>query len=175
MGIRLFIAFFFAAAVAFQVSAGAGAAEVNKQPKFSPGPSGLALPRFESLKANKTNLRIGPGLRYPIAWVYQRPGLPVMIIQEFDYWRKVRNVDGGVGWVHKSLIRGRRTAYVTGKVRTLRVQPNESAAAVARAEPGVIARLLACKGAWCRISADGHEGWLKRDSFFGALPNEAFD
>src|SRR5690606_10459998 len=30
------------------------------------GPSGLPLPRFVSLKSGRVNLRIGPGLNYPV-------------------------------------------------------------------------------------------------------------
>ena len=140
-----------------------------------PGPSGLAVPRFESLAAKRVNLRAGPGRRYPIVWVFVRKNLPVMVTAEFEFWRRVRDVDGAEGWVHKSLIRGRRFAVVTGAVRTLLSAPADEAPPVARAEPGVVARLLACKGAWCKLEASGHKGWLKRAQIFGALKNEVFE
>ena len=51
--------------------------------------TGLEVPRFVSLSSNKTNVRAGPGSRYPIKWIFQRQNLPVKIIAEFDTWRKI--------------------------------------------------------------------------------------
>ena len=42
-------------------------------------PSGLPLPRFVSLDADKVNIRTGPGVRYPIAWVFVRRDMPVEV------------------------------------------------------------------------------------------------
>ena len=39
----------------------------------------LPLPRFVSLRANEVNFRTGPGVRYPIEWVFMRAGLPVQV------------------------------------------------------------------------------------------------
>jgi SH3-like domain-containing protein len=138
------------------------------------GPSGLAIPRFESLSSEEVNLRAGPGVRYPIAWVFVKKGLPVMVLAEFQYWRKIRDSDGAEGWIHKSLINGKRTAVVLGKVRDLHKEPDAKSAVVARSEAGVLARLLACKGAWCELEAGELRGWIKRAEIFGALPNEIF-
>ena len=139
------------------------------------GPSGLPIPRFVSLGADKVNFRTGPGVRHPVAWVFERKGLPVLVTAEFDYWRKVRDQDGAEGWVHKSLLSGRRTALVLGQVRALRREPRAEAPVVLRAEPGVVARLLACAEAWCRLEIADTAGWLPRQHVFGALPDERFD
>src|SRR5581483_9127238 len=77
--------------------------------------SGLPVPRFVSLKPEEANARTGPGTRYPIAWVYRRPGLPVEVIEEYDLWRKIRDIDGATGWVHKSMLDGRRTVMIKSK------------------------------------------------------------
>ena len=44
------------------------------------GPSGLPIPRFVSLKAEKVNVRRGPSSDHAVAWVFQRKGLPVEIV-----------------------------------------------------------------------------------------------
>ena len=129
-------------------------------------------PRFASLRVDPVNLRTGPGERYPIEWVYQRKGLPVEITAEFDVWRKVRDSDGTEGWVHQRMLTAVRNVVIKGALRTLRSEPNPNAAAVARAEPGVIARLLECRDAWCRIETQGLKGWLQRSEIWGVLPNE---
>jgi SH3-like domain-containing protein len=129
-------------------------------------------PRFASLRADLVNLRTGPGERYPIEWVYQRKGLPVEVTAEYDVWRKVRDSDGTEGWVHQRMLAAARNVVVKGALRTLRADPGPDAAAVARAEPGVIAHLLECRGAWCRLEAQGVKGWLQRADVWGVLPNE---
>ena len=78
----------------------------------SSGGTGLPVPRFVSLKANKVNMRIGPGKQFKVVWLYLKKGLPVEIIQEYDNWRKVRDPEGAEGWILHSLLSGRRTVIV---------------------------------------------------------------
>ena len=61
---------------------------------------------------------------------------------------------------------------VDGEMRTLRAEPSTTAAAVAQAEPGVIAHLLECRGPWCRVEAEGIKGWLQRSEMWGVTPTE---
>ncbi len=75
--------------------------------------TGLPLPRYVSLRAEEVNMRTGPGVRYPVDWVYKRRNLPVEIIAEFGTWRKIRDVEGAQGWIHQSMLSNRRTFSVT--------------------------------------------------------------
>jgi SH3-like domain-containing protein len=134
--------------------------------------TGLPMPRFVSLGADRVHLRFGPGREYPISWVLARKGLPVEIIAEFDTWRKVRLHDADEGWIHASLLSSRRTIMVTEAVRELRRTPDDGARVVLRAEPGVIGELVDCEQAWCRVDIQGRRGWLRRDAFWGTLPGE---
>ncbi len=137
------------------------------------GPTGLPLPRFVSLRASEINLRIGPGTRFPIDWVYRRPGLPVEVINEHDTWRQIRDHENTVGWVHMSMLSSRRGVLIVGARRTLHRDPDPAAQPVAELEPGVVGQLERCERGWCRIEVAGLEGWLARDSFFGLYPGEA--
>lgn len=131
------------------------------------GTSGLPLPRFVSLKSGEVNLRTGPGKRYPIDWIYRRRGLPVEVIDEFEDWRRVRDHDGTVGWVHRFMLVSRRTVLVTGSTRMLRRRPETEAPGLVYLEAGVIADLKDCEKAWCRIEAQGFDGWLRREAIYG--------
>ena len=71
--------------------------------------TGLEIPRFVSLKSNDVNLRVGPSINYPIRLKYISQNLPVEIIDEFDVWRKTRDHEGNIGWLHKSLIKAAQT------------------------------------------------------------------
>ncbi len=136
------------------------------------GTSGLPLPRFVSLKSDEINLRTGPGTRYPIDWIYRRRGLPVEIIDEFEDWRRVRDHDGTVGWVHRLMLVSERTVLVTGQTRMLRRQPEPGAPGLAYLEAGVIADLKGCDKAWCRIEAQGFDGWLPRREIYGTSADD---
>jgi len=130
------------------------------------------FPRFESLRANKVDLRTGPGQQYPIQWVYQRRDLPVEVLYAREHWRQIRDWEGSVGWVHEKMLWPHREAIVTGAVRALRVSPQPNASVVARAEPGVIGKIDQCQGGWCRIEAGEYAGWVTRGEIFGVEANE---
>jgi SH3-like domain-containing protein len=132
----------------------------------------LPVPRFVTLRSDQVNVRTGPGEQYPIDWVFTRKSMPVEIVAEFKTWRKIRDVDGTEGWVYERMVAGRRTILVRGQVRALHDKPRVDAEIVARAEPGVIATLLECDAAWCRVETDGVRGWLRRDEIWGVYPNE---
>ncbi len=134
--------------------------------------TGLPVPRFVSLAADRVNVRFGPGQQYPINWIYARKDLPVTIVEEFDTWRKIRDQEGEEGWVHSSLLSSRRTIMVQGEMRDLKRTPDANARVVLRAEPGVIGRLFDCEENWCRVEIAGQRGWLERSEFWGTLPGE---
>jgi SH3-like domain-containing protein len=141
--------------------------------------SGLPLPRYVSLKADRVNLREGPSRDHRTTWVFQRAGLPVEVTAEFDVWRKVRDSEGTEGWVLHSLLSGRRTALVApwkkGDVFTLYATPAKDATPVARLQSGVIANLKTCDGTWCHIYGDGFEGYITQTSLWGVYPNEKIE
>ncbi|MGF0537653.1 SH3 domain-containing protein [Agrobacterium sp. ES01] len=148
----------------------------------SKGPSGLPLPRFVSLKAARVNLRVGPGTDYAVSWLYLKSGLPVEIIQEYENWRRVRDADGTEGWVSQSLLSGERTAVAAPWMRgntddvfvNMRRDSLDTAAIIAKLQPGVIMKLDECTGNWCRAETGEIEGWVAQREIWGAYPGEAF-
>lgn len=138
--------------------------------------TGLAVPRFVSLRSDKIHVRSGPGMRYPIRWVYQRANLPVEIVQEFDTWRKIRDNEGQEGWVHQSLVSGRRHVMVSGTdIVFARAKPDIDTAPVFRMEPGVVAELEDCNKSWCHVAAGGFDGWVEKKSIWGIYPSEGIN
>jgi len=135
---------------------------------------GLKLPRFVSLHSDKVNLRTGPGRQYPIEWVLTRKDMPVEVIAQFEHWRRIRDWEGTAGWVQERMVAGRRTVIVgKGGERPLHQQPDPASAVVARAAPGVVARLVECRGPWCRVETDKFSGWMRRTDIWGVYPDEA--
>jgi SH3-like domain-containing protein len=153
------------------------AAEAAPNEQASGKPDGLPLPRFVSLRPDSVNLRVGPSARYPIEWIYKRRGLPVEIIAEFDTWRRIKDPAGTEGWVHSSMLSGKRTAMVTGDVRPLLRTLDGKPDPIASVEPGVIVAVERCPqgAALCRVDAEGLEGWLSRDALWGVYPAEVIN
>lgn len=143
--------------------------------------SGLAIPRFVSLKSDRVNLRNGPGTDYPTAWVFRRVGMPVEVLKEYEAWRQVRDSEGATGWVLHSMLSGRRTALVLPWEITpgqpaprtmLRGDDRETAAAVAIIEAGVIANVRRCDGRWCYVAVEEIHGYIEQSKLWGVYRDE---
>jgi SH3-like domain-containing protein len=134
--------------------------------------TGDKLPRFVSLRSDEVNLRVGPGENYPIEWIYKRKDMPVEIIEEYQNWRKVQDWQGTKGWVLDRMVYGKRAVIVEGGVQALYRLPDRASQIVARAENGVIARLLEFQGPWCRVEAGGFKGWIERNEVWGVFEDE---
>lgn len=141
--------------------------------------SGLALPRYVSLKADRVNLREGPSREHRTAWVFQRAGLPVEITAEFENWRKIRDSEGSEGWVLHSLLSGRRTAIVApwrkGETLPLHSDSSDKAPVVAKLESGVIANVKSCDKTWCSVFGKGFEGYIEQSQLWGVYANERIE
>ena len=136
---------------------------------------GAELPRFASLRAGEVNVRTGPGGRYPVEWVFVYRHMPIEIVAEFDTWRKIRDWQGTEGWVHRSMLSGRRTAIVTTGRRSIRDVPARDARVLAEVEERVVGQLLECRPQWCRVEIAGFRGWIRRAVIWGVYDGETFD
>ncbi|MHA7870884.1 MAG: SH3 domain-containing protein [Hyphococcus sp.] len=133
-------------------------------------PSGLPVPRFVSLKADKTNCRTGPSFEHPVRMTFMRKGLPVQVVAETqDHWRKVKDAEGDQCWIHRSKLSSAKTAIVTTDGLALRLRPSEDAPLRARLGRGVVAKVEATEGQWARISANKLRGWARVGGVWGAL------
>ena len=151
-------------------------------------PSGLPLPRFVTTRSTPINVRVGPGTKYDVSWVYKVAGTPVEIIQEFDVWRKIRDVDGSEGWVHQNMLSGNRAGYVLPEANVervaLRVGQSEDAGVAAWVGPGFPVKIQSCDSGWCAVQAvdhpNGHvgatySGYLPEGDLWGVYRGESFD
>lgn len=146
----------------------------------SAGPvSGLPVPRYVSLKADKVNVRGGPSRDHDVAWVFTRAGIPVEITAESDNWRRIRDAEGAEGWVFHSLLSGRRTVLVSPSSKNESFPLHERSAAGSRVVAQLQARVLAtvrrCDGKWCQIFGDGFEGFMEQHHLWGVYPNEVIE
>jgi SH3-like domain-containing protein len=153
------------------LSAGTTAFAGDTLPPIVHKGSGLPIPRFASLRSSEVNVRTGPGTRYPIDWVFKRKAMPVEIVAEYENWRKIRDWQGASGWVHESLLTGKR-GFVASKEADVYRTPAPSAEVVAKLEPEVMGEIRSCQGDWCRVSAQGVSGWVTRTEIWGVYKSE---
>ena len=140
------------------------------------GPSGLPVPRFVSLKAEKVNVRTGPSSDHDVAFVYQVKGLPVEIIAEFETWRRIRDSEGTEGWILQNMLAGKRTTLVEPWKKT-ELTPLYSSADLqshwlANLAPGAFGEIASCDGQWCDVKINGFRGYVQQEKLWGAYPGE---
>lgn len=132
------------------------------------GPSGLAVPRYVSLKADVVNARQGPSFEQPVLWEYRRSGLPLKVTAEADNWRRIEDPEGDAAWVHVATLSPKRTVLVGGETVRLTARPALGGKARAILEPGVVAELVACEGDWRKLKVAGRTGWAPASALWGA-------
>ena len=131
--------------------------------------------RYVSLARTEVNMREGPSFDHKIKWVYHREGLPMLVIAQYDIWRRVQDPDGAVGWIQSSMLSASRTVVVVGeKNAPLRDAERMDAHVSAYMQPGVIARVQSCQVQFCEIVTAGAVGWMNKKYLWGVDKSETF-
>ena len=152
---------------------GFGVAEAQEARNAIKG-TGHPLPRFMTLKSNKVFMRTGPSLQHPPIYIYQRRGMPMKVLREFYVWREVIDIDGTRGWIHATNLLLKRRGMIIGAGAPIMAAASPDAPIIAQAEKGVVVALLACEGAWCRITHNNLRGWIERRHLWGVFDDEDF-
>ncbi len=143
----------------------------------------LPIPRFASIKSKEVNARTGPSNRYPIEWVFVKKGEPVEIFAEFEQWRRIRDKFGEGGWVHSSMLSGKRFVVIKGdEPQLLYKKSSINSEVIARIAPEVRCELYKCLDKLCNIrcqSSKGQDlkkqdfkGWILKNMLWGVYPDE---
>lgn len=126
-------------------------------------------PYWASIDATRAIMRRGPSQQMRAMWEYRRPGLPVRVIAIHEDWRQVEEQDGTRGWMHRSLLSGRRTAVVLGTApQPVRAAARADAALAYRVAPGTVAAIGSCADGWCELDfGGGRRGFIPADAIWG--------
>ena len=92
----------------------------------------------------------------------------MQVVAETADWRRICDPDGGVVWVHRSMVDGRRMvmAPAAGSVPLL-ADPKAGARPNAILVPRGLASLERCEKGWCKIAAGGASGWAPQSALWG--------
>jgi len=123
--------------------------------------------KFLSLKKNKTNVRYGPGLDYPIKYIYRKVNLPVKQIDKKENWRRVIFLDNNSGWIHWSQLK-QSNSVITIEEKVLFKKPSNFSKPIARLAKGRLLVIKKCEGSWCSIKTNNYKGWIQIKNVWGS-------
>ena len=124
--------------------------------------------KFLSLKKNKTNVRYGPGLDYPIKYIYRKVNLPVKQIDKKENWRRVIFLDNNSGWIHLSQLKP-SNSIITLEEKIFFKKPTNFSEPLAKLEKGRLLVINICEEEWCNIRTDKYTGWVKTRNIWGSI------
>ena len=127
----------------------------------------IAEEKFLSLKKNKTNVRYGPGLDYPIKYIYRKVNLPVKQIDKKENWRRVIFLDNNSGWIHLSQLKP-SNSIITIEEKILFKKPSNFSEPLAKLEKGRLLVINKCEEDWCNITTSKYTGWIKIKNIWGS-------
>ena len=118
------------------------------------------------LKNSKVNVRMGPGLDYPVKFIYKKKNLPVKVIDKKENFRKVIDHKKNSGWIHISQLKKINSIIVLSN-RILFKKPTFNSKPIANIESGRLFVLEKCKKDWCEVSSQNYSGWINMDNVWG--------
>lgn len=118
------------------------------------------------LKNSKVNVRMGPGLDYPIKFVYKKKYLPVKVIDKKDNFRKVIDHKKNSGWIHWTQLK-KVSSLIVQSDRILFKKPTINSKPLANIKNGRLLVIKKCEKNWCKVSTNNYSGWITTENVWG--------
>ena len=126
---------------------------------------------YMSLKNKKVNVRYGPGLDYPIKFVFNKKNYPVEIIDKKENFRKILDFKKNSGWIHRSQLK-KSSSFITLDTVILFSDSTKFSRPIAKIESGRLLNKKKCNLNWCRVETGEYKGWVLKESLWGLNQNE---
>jgi len=121
---------------------------------------------FLSLKYNKVNVRYGPGLDYPIKFIYLKKNFPVEIIDEKENFRKIIDYKNNGGWVHRSQLK-KSNSLIVLEEKILFNNFTKYSKPVAVIKSGRMLIVKKKEKKWFKVVTGNHAGWVNNENLWG--------
>ncbi|MDC3104189.1 SH3 domain-containing protein [Candidatus Pelagibacter bacterium] len=122
---------------------------------------------FLTLRYDKVNLRQGPSKEYPIKIFYKKKFLPVLIQDQSDNFRRIKDHENNTGWIHISQLSKKKAAIVKNEELIMFKNPTIYSAPIAILKKGKLVKIFKCKDIWCKAKSGNYKGWLKKENLWG--------
>ena len=124
---------------------------------------------FLTLRYDEVNLRQGPSKEYPVKIFYKKKFLPVLIQDQSDNFRKIKDHENNTGWIHISQLSKKRAAIVIDEELMIFKSPTIYSTPTVILKKGKLVRIIKCKNIWCKVRSGKYKGWLKKKGLWGRV------
>ncbi len=121
---------------------------------------------FLSLKYNKVNVRYGPGLDYPIKFIFEKKNYPVQIIDEKENFRKILDYKNNGGWVHRSQLKKNNSVIVLEE-KIIFNKSTKYSEPIAVVKNGRLLVVKKKEKKWFKVVTGNYTGWVKNEFLWG--------
>ena len=90
--------------------------------------------------------------------MYLRKGMPLLVIAEHHNWRRVCDMEGIIGWIHRSQLTAPMNVMAMNEHTPLHSLHSPSSRIVAQAQEGALLRLERCFEDWCLVGKGRIDG-----------------
>jgi SH3-like domain-containing protein len=122
---------------------------------------------FLTLRYDEVNLRQGPSRDYPVKILYKKKFLPVLIQDQSDNYRKIKDHENNTGWIHISQLSKKKAAIVTDNNLIMFSSPTIYSKPIVVLKKGRLTKIIKCKNNWCKSKTSDYKGWIKKESLWG--------
>ena len=95
--------------------------------------------------------------------------MPVLIIDKFETWRKIKDFKKNSGWIHISQLSKRKSAINIKENSIIYKKSTVYSRPIAKLETGRLVLVKKCKIEWCKISSGKYGGWIKKNYLWGKI------
>ena len=124
---------------------------------------------FLTLRNDKVNLRQGPSFEYPIKLYYKKKFLPVLILDQSDNFRKIRDHENNTGWIHISQLSKKKAALTVEDNQIVFSKPSIYSKPHVILKKGKLCKVKKCLDEWCKIQVNDYKGWIRKESLLGRM------
>ena len=87
-----------------------------------------------------------------------------MLIQDqSDNFRKIRDHENNTGWIHISQLRPSRSLITTNE-KILFKNSTKYSKPLAKLDQGRLLKVIKCEEKWCNIKTGDYSGWILKDN-----------
>ena len=128
--------------------------------------------KFLSIRSDKVNMRTGPSPRYDVMYIYIKKNTPFKILDSFEEWYKVEDLDGEHGWIKKNLFlnskRQRYGAVINHDGIFCNQSPSNASKKKIKIDYLHFVKLNDCKNQfWCLVQIDETKAWCEKKFLWG--------
>ena len=122
---------------------------------------------FLTLRNDEVNLRQGPSFEYPIKILYKKKFLPVLVQDNSENFRKIKDHENNTGWIHISQLSKKKAAIVIDDDLIMFKSPTIYSKPIVILKKGRLSKIIKCRDDWCKAKTGKYKGWLKKQSLWG--------